>query len=134
MRSYCLVEPAIERSCFAKEMRSNRCVLRKSDFLKVFSIGHLIFSGEEIKNYLPTMTRESIKSIDRLKQIAAGLSDEQLQDAFHLWTGEANDIPYFLTIDFKFIHVIRHKAKAKKKPFELICQPITPEELSKKFA
>ncbi len=129
------VEPAIERSCFRQgdaleQMRPEK----KVDFFKsLLNWTPDLFQGEEIKNYLPTMTRESIKSIDRFKQIAAGLSDEQLQDAFHLWTGEANDIPYFLTIDFKFIHVIRHKAKAKKKTFELICQPITPEELSKKF-
>jgi len=133
--SVTFVEPAISRSHFRQgDMLEQIRSENKVDFFEsLLKWTPDLFQSTEFESYLPKLTLDSIKNIDRFKKIAEALTAEQLQDAFHLWTAEVNDIPYFLTIDFKFINAIRNKAKSKKKPFDMVCEPITPQELSKKL-
>jgi hypothetical protein len=72
----------------------------------------------------PTSELDNLRNAQRFREICKGLSDKQLPDALHLWTGEVNDLDFFLTTDRKFIRVMRNT-----KRIPLACQPISPEEL-----
>ena len=52
------------------------------------------------------------------------MDDEKLRDIFHLWTGETNNIEYFLTIDKRFINAISQNQRSN-----LPCKPIAPDDL-----
>ena len=125
------VEAAIERSYFHQgDLRIQIKPDQKVKFYKELLEWHPnSFNSKEMDDYLSPLTKQSIKEIQRFKDIAHGLTDIQLQDAFHLWTAEVNDIPYFLTIDRKFINAIcQTKARSKTKPFEIRTKPVTPEQ------
>ncbi|NMH61253.1 hypothetical protein [Alteromonas ponticola] len=77
-------------------------------------------------NELPELVKISLSQLDRFKEISKGLSDVQLQDAYHLWTAEVHNIPYFVSTDFKFLNAIN---KSKGKTFEIRTKAVTPEEL-----
>ena len=125
------VEAAIERSYFhQQDLRIQIKPDQKVKFYKeILEWNPDSFNNKEMDDYLSPLTKQSIKEIQRFKDIAFGLTDAQLQDAFHLWTAEVNDIPYFLTIDRKFINAIcQTKARSKTKPFKIKTKPVTPEQ------
>lgn len=68
--------------------------------------------------------RENLFGIKRYRDLAKGLGDLQLIDAFHVWTAELAGLPYFLTIDRRFASAI-----TRRKSLTIRCRPITPEEL-----
>jgi hypothetical protein len=51
----------------------------------------------------------------------ADVSENQLWDAFHLWTAESANVPYFLTLDYRLIR--RTKTAGKKGPRVAIVKP-----------
>ena len=56
----------------------------------------------------------------------AGPNGEHLLDVFQLWTAHLNGIPYFATLDTKFI---KYMTKTMKNPFS--SRPVLPSEVCK---
>ncbi len=74
---------------------------------------------------LPESAVESLRNLCRFRELCTGLSDSQCRDAFHLWCAEVGKMDFFLTMDKKFVNVIRQT----KSKIELPCKPIFPTEL-----
>jgi hypothetical protein len=77
-----------------------------------------------VRDKLTDFERRNLQAVDRLKAICRPLPDKHYGDGFHLWTGEANGLSYFLTTDRKFVRPVTNQGKRT-----LPCQPIYPSEL-----
>jgi hypothetical protein len=73
-----------------------------------------MFSDVELRN---------LESLNRFKEICAGLSELHYPDALHLWTAEVNDLDFFLTTDKKFFRAITETTRIVK-----TTQPIFPSD------
>lgn len=127
--SVSFVEPAIERSCFvAQDLLKHAKAEEKMSFCQKLldwaDTRQTIF--EQSRHTFPILTQQSLNDLKRYKEICAGLSHEQRQDAFHLWTAEVNGMDYFLTVDKKFMNAM---TKSKPKQFQLKSQPVLPSGL-----
>jgi len=125
------VDSAIERSYFQQsDLDLHLKKTRIIDFYKSllnFDPSKADFSLPVFKRLPPDMVN-NLKNIDRFKTICKGVSDNQLLDAFHLWSAETNDMDYFLTVDRKFIRVM-----TQSKSIDLPCLPISPSQLMEKL-
>ena len=68
--------------------------------------------------------RKNLKAIGQFKALCSQLSATHYPDALHLWTGEINNLDFFLTIDKKFINAITESCNVK-----FHCKPISPDSL-----
>lgn len=62
--------------------------------------------------------------VERLRTICNPIARKHYGDAFHVWTGEVNQLPLFLTTDRKFI-----RAATQNGNRELPCNPLSPSAL-----
>ena len=70
---------------------------------------------------LPDYYRQNFANLKRFREICEPITkntkakqdkkDEQIRDAFHLWTAEVNNLDYFLTADKKFINLMTVSSK-----------------------
>lgn len=121
------VPPAIERSRF-NAMDFEECLSR--DAVKEFCKFLFKRNVEELQNIpglwesVTEFERNNLMQIDRFKLFLRKLNEVHFPDAFHLWTAEMNGINYFLTMDKKFINVV------KNNPIEYFkCVPVSPKML-----
>lgn len=125
------VESAVERSYFQQSdlslhLKKERII----DFYKSllnFDPSKADFDSPMFKRLPPDMVT-NLKNIERFKTICKDISDNQLLDAFHLWSAETNNMDYFLTVDKKFIRVM-----TQSKSIDLPCPPISPSQLMDKL-
>lgn len=68
---------------------------------------------------------EGIKN-PRFQKIVKHLGSSHIDDAFHLWTAETNNLNVFLTLDFRFKNVCRNQTKQIASP---VCV-MSPSELA----
>ena len=71
---------------------------------------------------------KNFRAAGRYREICRSLSVVQYVDAFHLWTGEVNDIECFLTTDAKLI-----RALGGNRGLRLKCEPVFPSDLLDKM-
>jgi hypothetical protein len=125
------VPSPVERSYFQQmDMRtfsSNETVI---DFCKWLINNKVEEIAERLKgsDYYPDQLVKNLKRVGRFRDLCRGLGEKQFSDAFHLWSGEVNEIKYFLTVDRKFIRVM-----TETKKIGLPCRPITPSDLLEKL-
>jgi predicted nucleic acid-binding protein len=67
--------------------------------------------------------RRNVESLSRFREICKHVAENQLPDAFHLWTAEVNGFDYFITADRKFINVL-----TKSSRIALPTRPICPTD------
>lgn len=123
--AYQHVGPAVERSrIFASDLFTEREEL--IDFCNWLLCADVerVLANPAIAVKFPKFERDNLANVQRFRDICDGLSERQFPDAFHLWTGEVNDLHFFVTTDRKFIRAMRDT-----KRIELLCNPISPEEL-----
>tara|TARA_B100001059_G_C17797807_1_gene564179 strand:+ start:896 stop:1762 length:867 start_codon:yes stop_codon:yes gene_type:complete len=121
------VESAVERSYFQQSdlslhLQKDRIIGFYKSLLN-FEPSKADFNSPMFKRLPPHMVT-NLKNIERFKAICKGISDNQLLDAFHLWSAETNNMDYFLTVDKKFIRVM-----TQSKSIDLPCPPISPSQL-----
>ncbi|MCG9722906.1 hypothetical protein [Shewanella sp. Isolate7] len=119
------VEPAIERSYFFQSQLTHYLntsnVVKFCKWLNTKGIEDSALNLIQSKT-LPECMINNLKNISRYQEMCRMLQkDEQYIDAFHLWTGEVNNIDYFLTVDKKFINAIK-RSNSK-------CKPVLPSQL-----
>jgi hypothetical protein len=68
--------------------------------------------------------QESFNQLDRFIRICRDISPKHRDDAFQVWTGERNNIPYFVSTNRNFINAIRNDKK-----LVMACQPVLPTTL-----
>ncbi|MBO6946410.1 MAG: hypothetical protein JJ855_00405 [Rhodospirillales bacterium] len=121
------VDAAVERSrIFSGDMGTHIDGAAMIDFCR-FLIGldlEGFFSRPKLCSRFPDRELDNLRDIGRFRELCDGLSDSQLRDAFHLWTGEVNSIDFFLTTDKKFIRVM-----TETKRINLPCMPVSPTSL-----
>lgn len=122
-----IIEPAIERSYFFQSKLLNyikkESVKEFCQWLNAKGVRESIYKIANIQE-LPEKMRKNIDNIARYQEICHRLQKiDQYIDAFHLWSGEIENISYFLTIDKKFINAV---GKANSS-----CIPILPSEFIK---
>ncbi len=124
------VPPAVDRSYFSASVNFNKYASGEEqvkwykDFLlKVDESAFL----EKTKGHLelPKFDQANFENLGRFREICRNLnSDDQIRDAFHLWTAEVNGLNYFLTADKRFINAVTVTAK-----LELSTPPISASSL-----
>jgi hypothetical protein len=121
------VEAPIERSRFF-QMELGQYLQRQEvvEFCKWLQLPRIEALADKpaIQSRLPESEIYNLRQVKRFRELCRGLSEGQYPDAFHLWTGEANKLDYFLTTDRKFI-----RAMTETKKIVLPCRPISPEAL-----
>ena len=70
----------------------------------------------------------SLQDIQRFSRICKNLSAKHYDDAFQVWGGERNQLPFFLTTNRNFVHAIREDHS-----LGLFCKPVLPSELLATF-
>jgi hypothetical protein len=121
------IDAAVERSYFFQG--SSDDIFSKDKVIKfckwLLDIDHKILT-DKISNQskFPSFLLENLENAERFKVLCDNISEKQYIDAFHLWTGEVNNMRYFLTTDKKFINVM-----TKTKKIDLPCEPISPSQL-----
>lgn len=71
---------------------------------------------------------KSLQDIRRFSRICKNLSSKHYDDAFQVWGGERNSLPFFLTTNRNFVHAVR-----QDRDLELLCKPVLPSELLATF-
>jgi len=122
-----LVRPAIERSYFFSSELSDyitrESVLEFCRWLNKEQAEKAILNFCE-SNGIPEKRIGVPREISWYQNLCNKLQkEEQFIDAFHLWTGEKNNIDYFLTCDRKFVYAINKNYGR--------CLPILPSQLLK---
>lgn len=79
--------------------------------------------SRSFRSQMTDFEAESLEKVDGYRSIVDGIDPKHWRDAFHLWSAERNDIPFFLTADRKFINAITKDGKKK-----LGCTPISPSD------
>ncbi|YCM42268.1 hypothetical protein V2O64_13230 [Verrucomicrobiaceae bacterium 227] len=73
---------------------------------------------------------DSIAQLDCYQALSRGLrGDENLPDAFHVWTAHRHSMSFFLTLDRKLVGGVKAMQKQRNSPFSLIPQVVMPLEL-----
>jgi hypothetical protein len=121
------IEPAIERSYFFQtnllDYLDTSSVVDFCNWLNVKGVGEHALKNRQYKNF-PESMKSNLENISRYQEMCRTLQkEEQYIDAFHLWTGETNNIDYFLTADKKFINAIKNSNSK--------CKPVLPSQLLK---
>jgi predicted nucleic acid-binding protein len=122
--------PALERSKFAnyflQDYIKKEKIIEFCKFLLMLNDKHI----NELSIVLKFTEFEiaSLQSIKHFQKLLSKINETHYADAFHLWTAERNNLDFFLTLDKKFINVIRN---SQCDIFE--CQPILPEEYDSLF-
>ncbi|PWQ97477.1 hypothetical protein [Leucothrix arctica] len=79
---------------------------------------------------LTNFEKKSFEEIEHFKDLCNQLqSDENLPDAFHVWTAERNDLDVFLTLEKRLTNSLKNKSKKLKIDVEVL----RPTELLKKL-
>lgn len=91
------------------------------------------FTSKVIENllaeeYLKPFELKNLKNIERFREICHGLSEKHFDDAFHLWTGETNNLSHFLTTNRNFVQALK-----QNKSLVPTCKPVSPSELLIEF-
>jgi hypothetical protein len=71
---------------------------------------------------------KSLSEISRFTRICENISQKHYDDAFQVWGGERNGLPFFLTTNRNFVEAVRHDRELK-----LLCKPLLPSELLATF-
>lgn len=77
-----------------------------------------------IDPYLTGFERQNVADIGRFRDLSRHVPRKHYADMFHLWTAETNRIPYFLTMDHKFVNFMFETSQCEVK-----AEPVTPTEL-----
>jgi hypothetical protein len=121
------VDPPVERSrIFQMELGKYLQRNEMIEFCKWIQLPNIeaIVENPNIQKRFPKSEIKNLRQVERFRELCRGLSEGQYPDAFHLWTGEVNELDYFLTTDGKFIRVM-----TETKKIALRCRPISPETL-----
>lgn len=123
------IGPAIERSYFFQSSISDYV---KTSKMVEFCLWLKRLKANElnldvlIKKGFPAEMLRNLHHVSRFHELCHVLQkEEQLVDAFHLWSAEVNGIEYFLTTDKKFVNAIQRAVRD--------CKPILPSELLDKL-
>jgi hypothetical protein len=90
----------------------------------LMKVGPELLKKPKLLERLTESQISALKGLGRYREICRSLSSVQYVDAMHLWTGELNNIEYFLTTDGKLV-----RALSNNKRLTLTCKPIYPEDL-----
>lgn len=129
------VDVPIERSRFSqfgseayarKETRIEFCKWLRSFGKRKEKFPILGVSGVPLSEY----ELESVAELGRFAELCEQMepNDEKMLDAFHLWTAERAEIPYFLTYDVRFLNFMSQTSRAKLK-----AEPILPDDLARRM-
>jgi hypothetical protein len=122
-----MIEPAIDRSFFGGIAFPEGA---KSEALRTFCHALLTkdFCRDKISPHrldqLPRLTVESLKAVSRFREICRNAQPNHYPDLFHLWTGEVNECPYFLTMEARLPNFCESHLGGR-----LRCTPVRPIQL-----
>ncbi len=122
------VSPAVERSRFQQtvDLREHIGKDALTEFCK-FLIEldpSVLMQVPQFWDGLPEFEKDNLSRLDVFKELCRGLTENHYADAFHLWTGEANGLDFFVMVEKRFINAVRGTSRSR-----LRCEPVTPEEL-----
>lgn len=87
---------------------------------------------EELKAIFKDLNLSGLDQINKFKLLVQNIDEKHIDDAFHLFAADFNQIDYFLTGDKKFINVCRNKASQTLQKYYKV-YPISPEDYCSKI-
>lgn len=90
-------------------------------FTKFYS--SLILEAPMLKDKINKFERDNLNNIALLRTRCSKIERAHYGDAFHVWTGDVHEIPYFLTTDRRLINLATNNSKLFP-----ICVPISPSD------